>query len=948
MTHAPEEYRRSTLRTDRILAAAVSAAAFLVYLLTLAPTVSFWDSGEYITCAWVAGIPHPPGVPFFVLMGRFSTLLFGFIPEVAARVNLMCALAGTAAVGILSRLLQRWCRRMGYAPGFYRPVALAGGMLAAFSYTLWRNNNAAETYAMALLLTSLILWVFDLWIERRLRGLPAGRQLLLAGYLMTLSVGNHLSALIVVGPIILMYVLYAFRGKAHEWKSPGFILGFAGLMLLAFSVHLYMPLRAIQQPEINETDPSRYSAFRDALERKQYGQVSIFTRKGPFTEQLSMYAEYGSWQIGRPEAWRRVLGPGAERLGTGIWVLCSLSVLAGLAVLAIRRRDLLFLVGGTFFMASLAFVVYLNFKTGPEGTLTGEVRERDYFFGASFALSALLAALGAGAGIGFLGGRRAVWALLLLPLAALGVNWHHCDRSGDFAARDYGVNLLESCTPEAVLITNGDNDTFPLWFAQGVLGVRRDVVVSNLSLMNTPWYTRQLLARDPMLLSYPGELVDSLRPVFIWGPNFFHVSPEGMPVTDAADRMILDHTFTHAWPWSVTRGELCIPVPSMGAGTQGSLAMQDLLLLDMVKRVPIHGRPVYLAGTVSRENRVYVEDYLTMEGIAYRVMDRPTPGGMDPERSLELAESYLYTGFDDPGVHKDDQAAQIARNYLGAWNALANHYLATGDAASARYALEKGSEIFATMPGEWLTVLPIQIYAEARLLVGEEGPGAASDYVLSMADSLGSLAEEYPGYSPETVQSQLIRLSDELIQQQALLDFADSLSDGTPAQEWLLMEVELSFGNYLGARNRMSSLEDSFPGDPVLPLMGTVLDRVTGDLSPEGGIYPHETALAEVLTFLESESPPEPGEMVLRMADLASRDRVMTAVCLGEVLSSVYPEQGASPGSYAIRLAAHPETQREGAFWFSRAVYSLPSEAVRDICLQNGLPELAMTLETGR
>ncbi len=948
MTNASEEYGRSAVRTDRILAAAVSAAAFLVYTLTLAPTVSFWDSGEYITCAWVAGIPHPPGVPFFVLTGRFATLLFSFIPEVAARVNLMCALAGSAAVGILSRLLQRWCRRMNYGPGFYRPVALAGGLLAAFSYTIWRNSNAAETYAMALLLTSLILWVFDLWIERRLRGLPAGRQLLLVGYLMTLSVGNHLSALIVVGPIVLMYVLYALRRKAFEWRSPGFILSLVGLMLLAFSVHLFMPVRAIRQPEINETDPSRYTAFREALERKQYGQVSVFARKGPFGEQLSMYAEYYSWQIGRPEAWRRLLGPGAETLGTGIWIFCSLSVAAGLAVLAVRRRDLLFLVGGTFFMASLAFVIYLNFKTGPEGTLTGEVRERDYFFGAAFAFSALLAALGAGAGLSFLWERKGVWALLLLPLAALGVNWHHCDRSGDFAARDYGVNLLESCAPGAVLITNGDNDTFPLWFAQNVLGVRRDVVVSNLSLMNTPWYTRQLMARDPVLLGYPEELVDSLRPVFIWGPNFFHVSQEGMPVTSEADRTALDHTFTNAWPWSLIRGELCVTVPSMGEGVQGSLAMQDLLLLKMVKRIPVHGRPVFLAGTVSRENRVYLEDYLSMEGIAYRVMDRPTPGRIDPERSLELAENYLYTGFDDPGVYKDDQAAQIARSYLGAWSALANHYLAVGDAASARYAIERGPEIFATMPREWLTVFHLHIYTEARLTAGERGPGAAAGYVCSMADSLETLAEEYPGYNLEILRSQLLRLSDELLQQQALLNFADSLSDGTPVREWLPMEIELSFGNYLGARNRMASLKGSFPGDPVLPVMEATLDRVTADLSAAAMIYPHETALAEALTFLERETPPEPGEMVLRMVNLASRGRVVTAACLGEVLSSLYPERGAAAGEYAGRLIADPETQRERAFWFSRAVRSLPPEAVRDMCLRNGLPELAVALETGR
>ena len=936
---------KASIRTDRLLAAAVSATAFLVYTLTLAPTVSFWDSGEYITCAWVMGIPHPPGVPFFVLIGRFCTLLFGFIPEVAARVNLMCAIAGTVSVGLITRLLQRWCIRMNYAPGFYRPVSITAGLLAAFSYTIWRNNNSTETYAMALLLSMTILWVFDLWLERRIRGVPAGRLLLLVGYLMALSIGNHLSALIVVAPIALMYVLYAFRGKAHEYRNPGFVLCFAGLLLLAFSVHLYMPLRAIQNPEVNETNPQRYSEFRDALGRKQYGQVSIFERKGPFPEQLSMFARYHSWQTGRPEAWRKALGRGAETLGTALWLVISMACILGLVVLGVKRRDLLFLVGGTFFMATLAFVVYLNFKTGVEGTLAGEVRERDYFFGAAFALSAVLTALGGGTIIRYLGGKRSIWALLLLPVAALAVNWHFCDRHGDFVARDYGVNLLESCAPNAVMITNGDNDTFPLWFAQGVLGVRRDVVVSNLSLMNTPWYTHQLVARDSLLLSYPGATVDSLRPVFLWGPNFFHVSPEGLPLTSITDRSILDLTFTSPWPWTITRGDLCIPVPTMGLGSQGSLAMQDLLLLDMVKRVPIHGRPIYLAGTVSRDNRLYVEDYLLMEGIAYRVMDTPQDREINAERSFELVNSYSYTGLSDPSVYKDDQAVQIARNYMGSWTALANHYLASGDPVLARTALDGGAAVFSAMPEEWMLLLPVQIYAEARLIAGEQGPEAAADYVLTMADSITAASGSQPGVNVAGYREQLQRLSEELLQQGALLSFADSVSNGTPIQEWLLIEVELAFGNFLGARIRMSAATEGVSADPAIPLMNSTLERYTADMSPSGGIFPQETALAEVLACMDSEPAPSPSELVETMASMAAEGRTMTAACFGSVMSTLYPETGGLAGAYSARIIGDPLEQTRLAYWYSLASTSLPPETVARICSEAGVPELALALE---
>ena len=387
---------KTVFTTDRIIALLAALVAFLVYVITLAPSVSFWDSGEYITCSWVVGIPHPPGVPFFVLLGRVSTLLFSFIPSIAARVNLMCALAGTVTIGLVARLIQRWSVRMNFKPWLYRPVSLAGSLMAAFSYTVWRNNNATETYAMAALLSLTILWVFDMWIVRRLEGKSAGRYLLLTGYLMTLAIGNHLSALIVTLPIIAMYILYAFRKKAFEWKSPSFFPIFIGLMALAFSIHLYMPLRAIQNPEINETNPSVWTEFKEAIERKQYGQVSIFSRKGPFTEQLGLFAEYLSWQVGRPEVWSGKLGGVGNLLWAFFWMGTSILAVTGLVTLAAKRPDLLLLVGLSFIMASLAFVVYLNFKTGPEGTTLGEVRERDYFFGASFIFFGILSMLGLG------------------------------------------------------------------------------------------------------------------------------------------------------------------------------------------------------------------------------------------------------------------------------------------------------------------------------------------------------------------------------------------------------------------------------------------------------------------------------------------------------------------------------------------------------------------------
>ncbi len=949
---------KGAFTTDRVIALAAALTAFIVYVITLAPSVSFWDSGEYITCSWVVGIPHPPGVPFFVLLGRVSTILFGFIPSIAARVNLMCALAGTVTIGLVARLIQRWSARLKFEPWLYRPVSVAGSLMAAFSYTVWRNNNATETYAMAGLLSLLILWVFDLWIEKRLKGEPAGRQLLLTGYLMTLAIGNHLSALIVTFPIIAMYLLYAFRKKAFEWKSPGFLVLFFGLMILAFSIHLYMPLRAIQNPEINETNPSVWTEFKEAIERKQYGQVSVLSRKGPFKDQLGLYAEYLSWQIGRPEAWTEAIGVPGGVAWAFLWLGNAVLALAGLVVIGRRRKDLLLVIGLSFIMASLAFIIYLNFKTGPEGTALGEVRERDYFFGASFIFFAVLSMIGLGSLFSSAksrGARNAAWLMLILPMISLGMNWHHCDRSGDYVARDYGINLLESCPENAVIITNGDNDTFPLWFAQGVLGVRRDVIISNLSLMNTEWYVKQLVIKDPDLLSYSMDVIENMQPVFIWGPNFFHVSSEGLPESGQIDRQILDDTFNGAWPWALADGELSIPVPAMGRGSQGSVPMQDLLLIDMIGNRDVHGREIMIAGTVSGENRSYVEDYLQMQGIAFRVMDRPVTRMVDTELGWALAEQYLATGIQDESVFKDDQAIQIARNYVSSYNRLAYQFMAEGNTPMVRICLDRAESLFSAMPEEWLTIMPSFVLLKARFVHGEQGADAAIQYILGETSYMDDMAVVYRNQSIAQAAEQLRAIAGEFEQEVAFGGVIDFMSDGSPAQEWIRIEKDLTFGNYIAARRHLADLreENGIELQTTLDLMEQTLDRFTIHSPVNSGLSMTDTALLSVFNHTDQDSASlvwsddiSAASVIYEMVILASRGGIMSAVSLGSIMADAIDM---APESQLLHdlcdsFVDSPEKMEETALWFLISTGTFSPEARAISLADNGFAGLSYAI----
>ena len=908
------------IRTDRIIAILVGIAAGAVYLITLAPSVSFWDSGEYLTCSWTAGVPHPPGVPLFVLLGRFSTILFSFIPAIAPRVNLLCALSGAFAIGLLARLVQRWGHRMDFNQIWYRPMSVLSGLIAAFSYTIWRNSNATETYATALLLTFIILWLFDCWINRYAEkngktnkpdsgGWGEAKYLLLISYLLILAIANHGSVPLITGPpILMMYLIYAFRKRSIIWKRSWFIFTMLGLVVLAFSVHLYMPLRAVQNPEINETDASDWTAFAKAFSREQYGSTSIFERKGPFLDQMKLYLKYLSWQSGRVDyGWDRLLG---GQVGFAVSMLMKIilvfGAIYGIFIIGMKRPKLLLYLGFLFLMSSVFFIfLILNFKTGPEGTPLGEVRERDYFFGASFTLFAIFSGIGLVSILkDFLPDRsRLAWIVLLIPIASLGANMYRCDRSESLFARDYGINLLESCPENAVLITNGDNDTFPLWFAQGVLGIRRDVIVSNLSLMNTNWYVNQLIDRDSLLLDYRNlGLVDSLRPIFVWGPHHFHVNTDLEPEYSPVDGEILRTTFNQAWPWAITNNRLAIAMPTEGLANQGALSMQDLVLLEMLRRKPLHGREIYFAGTVARDSRQFLENYQEMEGIAFRVTDYPVVDAVSAHRGWQLMNDYQFTGVYDPGIYKCDQSIQLLRNYVSAFHQLAYHYISIGEPDSVIMALDEAERLFTTLSDEWAEILPLRAVIIARLVDGIYGPVAARDTLIALSREVRESGERLG--KPELINfarylSSLATGLDGSLGYQQKIEYEnlfEVLDDGSIPFAWLRVEMSLMFPDYIGAWRVLDNL--IVPSDTLsvqlAELAHTTLVRLAETTPINTRLNPLESGLFIIFEYIDISSPTEfqlrsdlnPCDIIESMITLDSRGQIMSSISAGLVLAN--------------------------------------------------------------
>ncbi len=186
-----------------------------------------------------------------------------------------------------------------------------------------------------------------------------------------------------------------------------------------------------------------------------------------------------------------------------------------------------------FFMTGLAIVVYLN-------QTPYQPRERDYAYAGSFYAFAMYVGFGAamlcrmvdrflGKSLPAVCGAMAI-SIMCGPLILALQNWDDHDRSGRYTARDFGRNYLESCAPNAIIFTNGDNDTFPLWYAQEVEGIRTDVRVVNLAYLNTDWYINQMRRKaylsDPLPISISKDkLVEGSRDVVYYNetPNMFFV-----------------------------------------------------------------------------------------------------------------------------------------------------------------------------------------------------------------------------------------------------------------------------------------------------------------------------------------------------------------------------------------------------------------------------------------
>ncbi len=743
-------------KTNTIIAWAVFAVTLIVYLLTQARTASFWDSGEYATCISILGVPHPPGNPFYILFGRALVSLFGGIFSHAWIAAFISGLASAFAVMftyLVTVQLTSMFKLKDWEAMFAGVVA---ALLTAFSFTFWMNAVEAEVYSGLAFFVTIIIWLTLWWVQHS-RDFHHQNVLLLIVYLFFLGFGVHQTALqiapailfIVVWPLlasgakkgnfwykffgygaalIITYLIFGAIGKSVNMDSLdqlGFGLAIVvlmvielrkvfdrrlwllavGLVLVGISTHVYIPIRAADKPFINLGDPSTQESFGKYISRDQYGQTSMFDRRGSFGKHQMGYhfLRYFGWQWFKADTVQNAtkIPEKVVRLFGGLFV--AFLGLFGAVFHYRKNKHSFFYLLAIMLCVTLLMVFVMNLSSE-------EVRDRDYFFVVAYNMWTIWMGIGALGLVKLLKTRSLqiglAGILLLLPVLNLAVQYKEHDRSREFIALDYGVNFLNSVEENAIIFTNGDNDTYPLWYAQAVRdphakqtpihpsrdiyptpesqqaisqamnykntvlkGIRKDVTIANLSLLNTAWYIRQLREREGVIINWSEEQLKSLddRENLGYIDLLFqdsHTYVAGDPAGE--QKFTLDYTLDRN--------------VSEQTNTFLPLAAADYSVLQIVKD-NFGKRPIYFA--VTTESKGGFDEYLREEGMVSRLTHVKRPEGeenVDFERLItNIEQVYQYRSIDDDRVFKDENMKRLITNYGTSYLRASQHIAKTGD-----------------------------------------------------------------------------------------------------------------------------------------------------------------------------------------------------------------------------------------------------------------------------
>ncbi len=418
--------------------------------------------------------------------------------------------------------------------------------------------------------------------------------------------------------------------------------------------------------------------------------------------------EHGNWITGFRWIDDWLLGCDTSKLPSDLTqnkgrnVFYALPLLLGLAGLIWqwRRgregRQQLWIVTLLFLMTGLAIVVYLN-------QTPLQPRERDYAYAGSFYAFAIWIGLGAA----YL--RKFAPLALLVPLQMASQTWDDHDRSGRYTCRDFGANYLESMQREGhpIILTNGDNDTFPLWYNHEVEGVRTDTRDCNMEYLQTDWYIDQMKrpAYDSPALPISWQHKDyqegkreyiPIRPELKAEVVQFMVQHPKEAKELLGEKPFELKNIISKWVLSDEPDMHCIPSDSVTIGNmvislkgiQG-LYKNELMVLEMLSHAD-WSRPVYLSISMGSEMLSFLREHLVLEGLAYRVSPTVESQKVDVERLYEnIMHRFRYGGLSTKGIYVDEDVKHLANTHQLVMGVLIDSLLGANDTKRALAVCQK-------------------------------------------------------------------------------------------------------------------------------------------------------------------------------------------------------------------------------------------------------------------
>ena len=646
----------------------LSVISILQY--TSYPSIGWWDSGGYAVHSYYLSIPAPGGSILYVILGWIFSKLFFFLP--AIKTVTLVSIIATALSAVLFYytlviILEKFSKENEWGRLI---VSFLTALSVPFLYSIWQESHVSRTYTLGLLLTGIIfLCAVLIWgIENEKKKV---RLFLLVIFIMGLDFTAHrLNSPFI--PVIFILMFFPLRKQLLNYKF------WAGAILLycaGFLLHLYLLIRAQYNPLLDMGNTHTLQQLISWIIMDRYGSGSnfleLFNRKAPFWSYQTyyMYLRYFGWNF-----------IGYESSNSFISFYSVIPFILGCAgfVYSLAKKSkywiLIFII---FLMYSIILIIYLNVREGFHNT-----REIDRLFIPSFYIFMVWV----GIGLYFLScivlklsdrirnDRKIFTAviillgLIILPLNIIFSNWYKCNKSKYYFPVDFAYNLLSSCEKNAVLFTNGDNDTYPLWYLQFVEGYRTDVCIANVNLLNLRSHVEQMM-NEPFAFLIDSAFItpDIFKPSILEGSQLEEI------VFNYSENLQAD---TMRFSYSGRK-----------FGDRTVMIAQDKIILSFLRENHFN-RPVYFSSTVSKVNLIGLEEYLYNVGIVNRLL--PLKGRKPIPDILEknLMDVYRFRYFNDPNVELDQKNAALFNKFRFAFNQLADHYIENGNKERAREVID--------------------------------------------------------------------------------------------------------------------------------------------------------------------------------------------------------------------------------------------------------------------